>query len=247
MHWEKKICIRLTTRRIIGAILAASTAVNLVIVGAAFQGAAPTSTPTPTSVLTTPVFTATFFSPTPTAGEILTRTQTSGSTPPELFTPTETPVSSPVWMVCIKKFYWSGYTVQAGDTLSSLATATRSTVNELRQANCLPDDRIYSGQLLYLPRLLIRAFTPTSSATATATATETPTPTSTDTATPTATDTPTPTPTHTQTATPTNTPTYTDTPTVTSTYTTTPTPTNTLYLTLTSGPILTTTVGAAAN
>lgn len=246
MHWEKKICIRLTTRRIIGAILAASTAVNLVIVGAAFQGAAATSTPTPTSVLTTPAFTATFFSPTSTAGEILTQPQTSGSTPPELFTATDTPVSSPVW-ICIKKFYWSGYTVQAGDTLFSLATATGSTVKELRQANCLPDDLIYSGQLLYLPRPLIKVFTPTSSATATATATETPTPTSTDTATSTATDTPTPTPTHTQTATPTNTPTYTDTPTATSTYTRTPTPTNTLYIPLTSGPILTTTVGAVAN
>jgi LysM repeat protein len=245
MHWEKKICIRITTRRIIGAILAASTAVNLVIIGAAFQGAAPTSTPAPTSLLTTPVFTATFFSPSSTAGEILTRTQTSGAIPTGLSTPTDTPVSPAVWTICIKKFYWSGYRVQAGDTLFSLATATGSTVEELIQANCLPDGRIYIGQPLYLPRSLIRTFTPPPSATATntATLTDTPTPTSTDTVT----YTPTPTPTGTQNATLTKMPTYTDAPTATSTYTATPTPTNTLYITLTGGPILTTTVGAVAN
>ena len=36
MHWEKKICIRLTIRRIVVTILAASAVTNLVIVGVVF-------------------------------------------------------------------------------------------------------------------------------------------------------------------------------------------------------------------
>ena len=46
MHWEKKICIRITLRRIVGTILAASTVVNLVIAGVVFGADSPAPAPT---------------------------------------------------------------------------------------------------------------------------------------------------------------------------------------------------------
>ena len=49
MHWEKKICIRITIRRIVGTVLAASAVANLIIVGAVF-GADASPAPTITSV-----------------------------------------------------------------------------------------------------------------------------------------------------------------------------------------------------
>jgi hypothetical protein len=64
MHWEKEIRIRITIRRIVIAILAASTVVNLMIVGAVFGAESPPAAPTVTSALTTPLPTTTFFIPT---------------------------------------------------------------------------------------------------------------------------------------------------------------------------------------
>ncbi len=243
MQWEKKICIRLTTRRIIGAILTATTVVNMVIVGAVFEAAAPISTPTLASVLTVPPSTTAFFIPPSTAEAVIpfAWTETLDTTPTQLFTPTDTPISPPGWILCIKKFYWSDYRVQPGDTLYSLATASGSTVEELVLANCLPDDRIYYGQLLYVPRPLVKTFTSTSSATATDTLTATST--TTDTATSTSTPTYIPTATLTHTATNTSSATSTDTLTPTLIYTATPTPTNTPDITLTIGPGIQPSVG----
>jgi hypothetical protein len=45
------------------------------------------------------------------------------------------------------------YRIKRGDTLFSLALGTGSTVRELVSANCLLNDRIFAGQLLYVPRL----------------------------------------------------------------------------------------------
>lgn len=170
MQWEKKICIRLTTRRILGAILTASTVVNLVIVGAAFEASAPISTATFASVLTLAPSTTAFFIPPSTAGAAIpiTGIETPGAIPTEVLTPTDTPISPPRWILCIKRFYWSDYLVQPGDTLYSLAGATGSSVEELMLANCLPDNRIYYGQILYMPRLPIKTFTSTPSTTPTA-------------------------------------------------------------------------------
>jgi hypothetical protein len=53
MHGEKKICIRLTLRRIVGALMLASIAANLVIVGAVFGADSARMTPTVTALLTT--------------------------------------------------------------------------------------------------------------------------------------------------------------------------------------------------
>jgi hypothetical protein len=193
MQWEKKICIRLTARRIVGAVLTASTVVNLVIVGAAFEAAAPTAEHTVTSLLTTPLGTVITLVSTTTVSETSTHTLMPSAT----FTPTDMLTDPPTLSLCILSTYWPVYRVQLGDTLFSLARLTGSTADELRLANCLPDYQIFTGQLLYVARLPIKTITPSF------TATETPTVTSTDTSMPTPTDTPSPTPT----TTPTNPPT----------------------------------------
>lgn len=55
---------------------------------------------------------------------------------------------------CAVNSEWPTYTVQSGDTLLSIATRTGSTVAELTEANCLPNpSRIFSDQVLYVPRL----------------------------------------------------------------------------------------------
>jgi hypothetical protein len=209
MHWEKKICVRITVRRIVGAILAASTVANLVIVGAVFGADSATAPPTLTYALLTPFWTATLFLPTSTAEQIVTSaptlipdaTPTETSPPTETFTPTQTAVDPQIWIVCVKRFYWSTYRVQAGDTLFSIAARAGSSVNELMQANCRENDRIYSGELLYVPRLWTDPVTitptptgtPTSTETLAAIPTDTPTATPTDTLSPTPSITPTPT------------------------------------------------------
>jgi len=221
MHWEKKICIRLTIRRIVGTILAASTLANLIIVGAVFGADSTPAAPTPTSGLTSSLSTPTFLIPISGAGETSTpaSTQPPGATPTDMLTPTPTSIDSPIWILCVKRFYWPTYLVQQGDTLFSLASIAGSTVGELMSANCLPNDRIYTGQFLYVPHLPIITFT--STAAPTDTPTETPTATPTDTMTATLTDTPTATPTDSPTPTPT------DAPSATPTDTATPTPTDT--------------------
>ena len=236
MHWEKKICIRITVRRIVTTILAASTVANLIIVGAVFGAdgeSAPTASPEWASSLSTPTFliprSGGGETPTPvppispsTTTEVAQVPVTMPADPPAL---TQELVDSPEWVVCIKKFYWPTYRVQPGDTLFSLAAAAGTTVSRLMSANCLPDVRITAGQILYVPRLLIN--------------TDTPTPTSTLTETMTVTFTPTAKPSYTPTETPTPTPTFSQTPTATYTPTHTPTPTSTLTTVSNSPPRVT--------
>jgi hypothetical protein len=182
-----------------------NTVVNLMIVGEVFGAESPLAAPTVTLALTTPLPTTTFFIPTSPFEELSTfiPTSTLAAIPTNTFTPTQTATDSPIWMVCIKRFYWPTYYVQPGDTLFSLASATGSSVKELIVANCLTDDRIYGGQVLNVPRLLGNTVTPTP------------------------TNTPTATPTHTRSQTPTSTPTATPTNTLTATPTDTPSPTPT--------------------
>jgi hypothetical protein len=48
---------------------------------------------------------------------------------------------------------WVQYTVQADDTLSALADATSTTVQDIVNGNCMTDaDTLFSGQVIYLPR-----------------------------------------------------------------------------------------------
>ncbi len=176
MKWEKKICIRITFRRIVVAILIAASSLNLIIVGAAFE-AASTNAGTQTSLaltqiqsMTSYVVTATdglesvqTFDPTGIATLTSSPTSTSTPTPTYTSTSTSTSTSSPTATLCAVRSYWFIYYIESGDTLSALARLTGSTVAELMDANCLSDTRIYKGQLLYVPRLVIR--TPTSTAT----------------------------------------------------------------------------------
>lgn len=72
---------------------------------------------------------------------------------PSLPTPTPCVASSPSG--------WGTYSVQAGDTLSSLAGARGTTVEEVIEANCLSSTEIQVGQVLYLPLLPTPTPTPT--------------------------------------------------------------------------------------
>ena len=165
MHWEKKICIRITLQRIVGALVVASIVANLVIVGAVFGADSASTTPTVTALLTTLAWTDTPFAFTSTASETLTPSSTPSSTstvtstltatetPTETLTPTPTFTAQPTLTVCVKRFDWPIYRVERGDTLYALALATGSTVPELKVANCLESDRLVVGQLLYVPRL----------------------------------------------------------------------------------------------
>lgn len=55
---------------------------------------------------------------------------------------------------CTPRTDWPTYTVQAGDTLASIASKTGSTVAELTAANCLSNpNTIFTGTTLYVPRL----------------------------------------------------------------------------------------------
>lgn len=91
------------------------------------------------------------------------------------------PTAAPT--VCAFPLNWLIYIVQPGDTLTALAYATGTSVQQLLVANCQRDDRIYAGQQLFVPRLpapavtLVPPDTPTFTPTATPPqATEPPTP-----------------------------------------------------------------------
>jgi LysM repeat protein len=168
MQKNRKICCRITPGRIVGTVLLAASAVNLIIVGAAFEvsfpEAVPTTTATPSAfaVTTIPPPTATpWNTPTITAEptDTLTPTWTATSTATSTATPTDTATStptftpSPVPTQCIPRYDWPIYMIRRGDTLSSLSVATGSSVQELMLANCLADSQILAGQPLHVPRL----------------------------------------------------------------------------------------------
>jgi len=200
MHWEKKICIRITIRRIVVAVLTASAVANLVIAGVAFGAdSAPMVASVTLTLTTSRVNTIPLTAIATTVGVSTPNpSQTPATISTDMTVPTEASAEQTIWIVCIRRFYWPSYRIQPGDTLFSLASVMGTRVNELRSANCLANDQIHAGQQLYLPRVLSITITPT--LTDTPTATQTPTDTTTDTPTPTntatatATDTPTETP-----------------------------------------------------
>ena len=185
MDKQKKICFRITRRRVIGAVLLVASVLNLIIVGAAFEVTFPEAAPTATASPALDIITMTIGAPTATEGSpppiILTPTdtptQTATITPPPTytftatlpytFTPTDTP--TPTATVCTPYYWWPVYFVQGGDTLYSIALKTDSRVEELIRANCLSSTIIFVGQSLYVPRL------PVATATATPTYPDTPT------------------------------------------------------------------------
>jgi LysM repeat protein len=154
MHWEKKICIRLTLRRLVIAMLVTTSLVNLAIVGAAYEASTPPAAASATPVASTqPPVNLTATSP------AAAHTQPGATfTPPPVTSPTltlaatETPTNLPTVGMCLPNSSWPVYIVRVGDTLDSIAHVIASSADELRQANCLADDRIQPGQTLYVPR-----------------------------------------------------------------------------------------------
>lgn len=99
---------------------------------------------TPTTVLP---------SPTPTALPA-TDTPTPQPSPSPTPTPTPTPTVDLVASVnpdCPPPAEWWLYTVQAGDTLQTLAMTFWTTTYALSEANCLTIEDLHEGQLLYVP------------------------------------------------------------------------------------------------
>lgn len=155
MQWEKKICIRITAHRILGAVLTASTVVNLVIVGAAFEAAAPT--PITTLLRTTSSATPTFLDLTSTPTErlpfTLSPTNTATQEPSTTLTSTPFDTLAPTPTVCLPPIGWIIYVVRPGENLFRIGLATGMSVGELQSANCLTSSQIVVGQPLYVPRL----------------------------------------------------------------------------------------------
>ncbi len=109
--------------------------------------ATPTHTPTATRTFTpSATFTAT---PTPTP------TLFVPTFPPDLLTPTVTPfvIGVATGTPCAPRRDWTPYTVQAGETLFSIARRAGISLAELARANCINDpSRLSAGEVLYVPR-----------------------------------------------------------------------------------------------
>lgn len=86
-----------------------------------------------------PVTATSTFPPTPTIAQTLTTS---------IYTVTNT---LPASISCPPPSGWVPYTLQANDTLESLAVKYRTDVNTLRQNNCLVSDSLIAGTLFYLP------------------------------------------------------------------------------------------------
>jgi LysM repeat protein len=163
MNKQKKICFCFTPRQLIGTVLLAVSAVNLIIVGAAFKGSTPTAAPPSTVVHAIDPMTLTSFIVTATEGTLLPIEPTGTPTPTATLTPTDTPTltstststdtPSPTATVCTPYYHWPIYFIQRGDTLYSISLKTGSSVEELIRANCLSGTVIVVGQSLYVPRL----------------------------------------------------------------------------------------------
>ncbi len=62
------------------------------------------------------------------------------------------PVRPPTPVPCGPPNWWVRYVVQPGDTLSSLAARTGTTVYAIMQANCMDNTYLTAGRTIYLPR-----------------------------------------------------------------------------------------------
>lgn len=148
------------------------------------QGAISASDPTETSTSTRTATTTP--STTPSVTEVLTVTNIASKTPaimPSLHprstrmavptatlgilaTDTRVPVvpvsvaASPTQ--CMPPSGWVSFIVQSGDTLASIARATRTSIEDIRSGNCIEDvNRLRAGQTLYAPRMPQRVTNPT--------------------------------------------------------------------------------------
>ncbi|MCB9443520.1 MAG: LysM peptidoglycan-binding domain-containing protein [Ardenticatenaceae bacterium] len=61
------------------------------------------------------------------------------------------PTPPPRRIVCGPPGWWVRYTVQPGDTLSSLARSRGTTISQIMNANCMVSFQLYWGRQIYLP------------------------------------------------------------------------------------------------
>lgn len=61
------------------------------------------------------------------------------------------PKTPPQRIICGPPNWWVRYTVQAGDTMFSLARSRGTTVSQIINANCMVSTRLYTGRQIYLP------------------------------------------------------------------------------------------------
>lgn len=111
----------------------------------------PTPTITPTETVTPTVTVTASLTPTST----MTLTATATPTPSLTNTPRPTVSSTPTPSECAatRPEGWVEYRVQAGDTLSGIAAASGTTLEEIMTVNCLENARLIRvGQLLFVPR-----------------------------------------------------------------------------------------------
>ncbi len=66
-------------------------------------------------------------------------------------------VPNPIEPVCVPRTDWPTYVVQAGDTLTSLASSAGTTVDDLVSGNCLVDTNLFVGQVLRVPDDIVPA------------------------------------------------------------------------------------------
>jgi LysM repeat protein len=86
---------------------------------------------------------------------------------PSTPTPLPTVVATILSSTCSPPTSWARYVVRSGDTLFRLGLSVGLTTDALRSINCLTSDRIYVGQILYLPFIPARTATPVPTNTAT--------------------------------------------------------------------------------
>ncbi len=104
-------------------------------------------------------------SPTTSSKQVPTKIVSSVATLAVPLKPSATPMP-----VCEQPETWVVYTVQKGEVLFNLALETGSTVDEVKQINCLTSNILSIGQELWLPK-----FPPTPTPTPTMTSTPLPT------------------------------------------------------------------------
>ncbi len=155
------------------SMLPLARAITVIVLGlwlSACEPSPPTMSPPTPQILQTP-------SPTQISAMTLTSTSQTIPTPIEKVestftplpdTPTPTPPPTPTALPpvptatpCGPPANWAIYVVRSGDTLFRLAINTQTTVAQIKLANCLVSDVIYSGQKLYLPYIPV---VPTSTA-----------------------------------------------------------------------------------
>ncbi len=110
--------------------------------------------PQPGSVTTVPLFAP---SATPGSGSVVTVVVVAATPIPGVpIAATPIPGATTAGVTgsttCTSPANWTTYTVQSGDTLSSIAASTGTTVTALVSANCLANpDQLTAGQTLYVP------------------------------------------------------------------------------------------------